>query len=72
MSCRSNDGDGALVLFGIILGICSMLLLLWLFSLDGKSINKDTKINVCGKQYRIINYKIDDNRMIIDINKLGD
>ena len=34
MSCHS-DGDGALMLFGLILGIIAMLGLNWLISLEG-------------------------------------
>lgn len=71
MSCHS-DGDGALVVLGIIFGIIIMLGLIWLNSLDGKAIKKDTKINVDGKQYRIINYAIDDRQMLINVNRLGD
>ena len=72
MSNRCSDGDGALVIFGAILGVLGMLGLIWLTSLDGKSIEKDTKINVDGNTYRVINYAIDDRQMLININKLGD
>lgn len=37
MSCHS-DGDGALMLFGSLLGIIAMLGLNWLISLEGKHI----------------------------------
>lgn len=72
MSNRCSDGDGALVIFGAVLGVLGMLGLIWLASLDGKSIQKDTKINVDGNTYRVINYAIDDRQMLININKLGD
>lgn len=74
MSNHCLDGDGALVIFifGAVLGVLGMLGLIWLASLDGKSIQKDTKINVDGDTYRVINYAIDDRQMLININKLGD
>ena len=60
------------MLFGLILGIIAMLGLNWLISLEGKHITKDTKINVDGMQYRVIDYTIDDRQMLINVNKLGE
>lgn len=63
---RSSDGDGALVIFGAILGIVGMLAIIWLSSLDGKSIKTDSKLNIAGRHYRVL--VVDDNALRLDSN----
>ena len=64
---RNSDGDGALVIFGLVLGIIITLFITFvLFALDGKSILKDSKINVNGKLYRVLS--IDDSNLIGSTN----
>lgn len=64
---RNSDGDGALVIFGLVLGIIITLFITFvLFALDGKSILKDSKINVNGKLYRVLS--IDDSSLIGSTN----
>ena len=64
---RNSDGDGALVIFGLVLGVIVTLFITFvLFALDGKSILKDSKINVNGKLYRVLS--IDDSNLIGSTN----
>ena len=64
---RNSDGDGALVIFGLVLGLIVTLFITFvLFALDGKSILKDSKINVHGKLYRVLS--IDDSNLIGSTN----
>lgn len=64
---RNSDGDGALVIFGLVLGVIITLFITFvLFALDGKSILKDSKINVNGKLYRVLS--IDDSNLIGSTN----
>lgn len=64
---RNSDGDGALVIFGFVLGIIVTLFITFvIFALDGKSIFKDSKINVNGKLYRVLS--IDDSNLIGSTN----
>jgi len=64
---RNSDGDGALVIFGLVLGIIITLFITFvLFALDGKSILKDSKININGKLYRVLS--IDDSNLIGSTN----
>lgn len=64
---RNSDGDGALVIFGLVLGVIVTLFITFvLFALDGKSILKDSKINVNGTLYRVLS--IDDSNLIGSTN----
>ena len=63
---RCTDGDGALVIFGVVLGIVGMLALIWLSSLDGKSIKTDSKLNIAGRHYRVLT--VDDSTLRHDSN----
>lgn len=64
---RNSDGDGALVIFGLVLGVIVTLFITFvLLALDGKSILKDSKINVNGKLYRVLS--IDDSNLIGSTN----
>lgn len=64
---RNSDGDGALVIFGLVLGVIITLFITFvLFALDGKSILKDSKINVNGTLYRVLS--IDDSNLIGSTN----
>lgn len=76
---RSSDGDGALVIFGAILGVLGMLALIWLSSLDGKSIKTDSKLNIAGRHYRVLtvddsalrlNSDVSVSTITISVNKL--
>lgn len=65
---RNSDGDGALVIFGLVLGIIITLFITFVtYALDGKSIFKDSKINVNGKLYRVLS--IDDSNLIGSTNE---
>lgn len=76
---RNSDGDGALVIFGLVLGVIVTLFITFvLFALDGKSILKDSKININGTLYRVLS--IDDSNLIgstkistitISVNKIN-
>lgn len=64
---RNSDGDGALIIFGLVLGIIITLFITFvIYALDGKSIFKDSKINVNGKLCRVLN--IDDSNLIGSTN----
>lgn len=64
---RNSDGDGALVIFGLVLGIIITLFITFVVcALDGKSVLKDSKINVNGKLYRVLS--IDDSNLIGSTN----